>query len=106
MRKNKLEYGCGLGILSHVIEAPHPGGSVRVAPVVPVVAILSAGWEAWMDLQEYGSTTRLPGTTCSLCSAVDCGGDGSPWKLEGRVMKTMIYSNNTLIDGITLGLWG
>ena len=74
----------GGGTLSHVIEAPHPGGSVRVAPVVPVVAILSPGWEAWMDLQEYGSTTRLPGTTCSLCSAVDCRGDGSSWKLEGR----------------------
>ena len=80
-----------------MIEAPHPGGSVRVAPVVPVVAILSAGWEAWMDLQEYGSTTRLPGTTCSLCSAVDCGRDASPQKLEGRVM---ICSNNTFIDGI------
>ena len=30
----------------------YPGGSVSTVPVVPVVAILSAGVEAWMDLQE------------------------------------------------------
>jgi len=45
----------------------YPGGNVNVTALMPVVRILSNGDEAAIFFQEYGSTTKLPGTGFAIC---------------------------------------